>query len=96
MVRPVALVSGGVLLGVGVALDLLWVVPAYADVEAARNAPDATTRKDADALTSAFNTARWTTVGVLGGGVAITGVSFLLDAPGGPVSGPTFRISGRW
>ena len=89
--RTVLLASGGALVAVGLALDLFWVRPAYANVSDARSEPEATTRAEADELTAAFNTARWTTIGVLGAGVAIAGSSFFVRP-----AGAGFAIDGVW
>ena len=60
---------------------------AWGAIEDARTDPLSVTRDEADALTSRFNLTRGLTLGLLGGGVALTGVGVLLDAPVTPVIG---------
>jgi hypothetical protein len=87
----VLLASGSALVAVGLALDFFWVVPAYADVEDARNNPDTVTRAEADELTASYQAARWTTLGVLGAGVAVAGSSFFVRP-----AWPGLTIAGVW
>jgi hypothetical protein len=95
--RPLAFAGGGALFAVGLVLDLVWVNPTYADVADARANPATITRTEADEITAAFNTARWTTVGLLGGGLAIGGIGFLLDAHPAVVAGqPGMVVGGRF
>jgi hypothetical protein len=89
--RTVLLASGGALVAVGLALDLFWVLPAYANVEDARSNPDTVTRAEADALTASFQAARWTTIGVLGAGVVVAGSSFFVHP-----TGQGLAIDGVW
>ena len=89
--RTVLLASGGALVAVGVALDLFWVLPAYANVEDARSHPETITRAEADELTASYQAARWTTIGVLGAGVAVAGASFFVHP-----AGPGLAIAGVW
>jgi hypothetical protein len=76
--RPAVLASGGALVAVGVALDLFWVGPTYRRVEDARSDPETITRAEADDRTTSFQAARWTTLGVLGAGVAVAGTGLFL------------------
>ncbi len=91
--RAVVLASGGGLVAVGLALDLLWVAPAYAKVSDARSEPETITRSEADALTASFQAARWTTVGVLGAGLVVVGSGFVLDLH---PAGLGLAIDGAW
>jgi hypothetical protein len=91
--RTVILASGGALVAVGLALDLLWVVPTYAKVSDARDAPDTITRAEADERTASYRAARWTTIGVLGAGVVVVGSGFLLDVH---PAGLGLAIDGAW
>ena len=76
------LVSGGALVAVGFALDLFWVLPAYADIEDARSNPDSVSRAEADELTASYQAARWTTIAVMGAGVAVAGSSLFVHPAG--------------
>jgi hypothetical protein len=76
------LASGGALIAVGFALDLFWVLPAYANIEDARSNPDSVTRAEADDLTASYQAARWTTISVMGAGVAVAGSSLFVHPAG--------------
>lgn len=71
--------GGGALLLGGAAVNFLVVNPTYAEIEAARAAPASVSRADADALTSRFDVSRFTTIGLLGAGVAAMGAGILVD-----------------
>ena len=74
--------AGGALLVGGTAANFVWVNPKWDAVEALQNKEALqVTPSEASAAQSEFNTARWTTIGLLGGGAALVGVSFLVDAP---------------
>lgn len=89
--------GGGALLVGGVAANFALVNPTWAEIEAARADPMSITRSDADALTARFDTMRLVTLGLLGGGVALTGVGVLIDSPVTPVLGPgQLGVSGRF
>jgi len=91
------LAGGGALLAGGVVTNFVLVNPTWADIEAARQDPLTVSRDDANALTARFNTMRAVTLGLLGGGVALTGVGVLLDSPVLPVLGPgQIGVSGRF
>lgn len=79
--------TGGALLVSGTVVNFAMVNPAYADIEAANAAPRSISRADADQLITRFDIARYTTLGLLGAGLATTGVSFFVDAPVRPVLG---------
>ncbi len=80
--RLALLGAGGALLAGGTAANFLWVNPKWETVEALQDREAlSVTPSEAEAAASAFNAARWSTVGLLGGGVALVGVSFLVDAP---------------
>jgi hypothetical protein len=83
--------SGGALVAVGFALDLFWVLPAYADIEDARSNPDSITRAEADELTKSYQAARWTTIGVIGAGVVVAGSSLFVHPAGAGLA-----IDGVW
>ena len=89
--RTVLLASGGALVAVGLALDLLWVAPTYAKVSDAQSDPESVTRAEANELTASYNAARWTTIGVLGAGIAIAGSSFFVHPAGAGLA-----IDGTW
>lgn len=73
-VDPVVLGTSGVgiaLLGAGVLSYYQWVMPAFADVESARLNTSITT-DEAQSISSAFNTARWATLGMLTTGTLLS------------------------
>jgi diaminopimelate epimerase len=72
-------------------LDLFWVLPAYENVSDARSNPETVTRAEANELTASFQAARWTTIGVLGAGVAVAGSSFFVHP-----AGVGLAIDGVW
>ena len=80
--------GGGALLAGGVATNFLVVYPTWGAIEDARANPLSVTRDQADALTSRFNLTRGVTLGLLTGGVALTGVGVFLEAPVRPMIGP--------
>ncbi len=80
--------GGGALLLGGAVTNFALVNPAYAEIIAAREDPLSVTRDEADALTARFDTLKVVTLGLLGGGVALTGVGVLLDSSVVPVVGP--------
>src|SRR5205085_5619026 len=80
--RTTLLASGGALVAVGFALDLFWVLPAYADIEDARSNPDSVSRTEADELTASYQAARWTTISVMGAGVVVAGSSVFVHPTG--------------
>lgn len=72
--RSYALIGGGVAaLGAGVGVQQALVKPAYADIEAARQAPNSVTRTQADQLSADFNRARWVSLGLIGVGAVSVG-----------------------
>lgn len=71
--------GGGALILGGAAVNFLVVNPTYGQIEDARGAPASVTRAEADALTSRFNASRFTTIGLMGAGVAAMGVGILVD-----------------
>lgn len=84
--------GGGALVAGGLTANFVWVNPAWNRVDAARQDPASVTRSAADDLTRQFNTARFTTLGLLGAGAACVGVGLLVDddlafvpTPGGGV-----------
>ena len=80
--------GGGALVLGGVITNFALVNPTWAAVADANADPTTIDRADAEALTGRFNTFRGLTLGLLGGGVALTGVGVLLEAPVLPVLGP--------
>ena len=68
------------LLAGGAVSNFVLVNPAWQRVEAAREDPASVTRDEADALSGQFNTWRGLTLGLLGGGAALAGVSVALDS----------------
>ncbi len=82
MAKLALLGAGGALLLGGTAANFVWVNPKW-DTVAALQAKEAlkVSPGEAETAQSEFNTARWTTIGLLGGGAALVGVSFLVDAP---------------
>jgi hypothetical protein len=85
------LASGGALVAVGFALDLFWVLPAYADIEDARSNPESVSRTEADELTASYQAARWTTISVMGAGVVVAGSSLFVHPAGAGLA-----IDGVW
>ncbi|MEC7985814.1 MAG: hypothetical protein VX278_11670 [Myxococcota bacterium] len=70
----VAVGTGGVaLLGAGILSSTLWMNPQWQEIEDARLNPASINRAEADQLTNDFQTARWVSLGLLIGGVALTG-----------------------
>ncbi|MEL6343183.1 MAG: hypothetical protein AAFV53_08600 [Myxococcota bacterium] len=80
-------VSGGVLLVSGAAVNFLVVAPAFSEIEDARADPVSIDREDADTLTARFQVSRAVTLGLIGGGVLMSGAGFFIDAPVRPVVG---------
>ena len=91
------LAGGGALLAGGAVTNFVLVNPLWADIQTARDDASSISRDDADALTARFNTMRIVTLGLLGGGVALTGVGVLLDSPVLPTIGPgQIGVTGRF
>jgi hypothetical protein len=73
-------VGGGVgFLAAGVALDLTWVNANAADLDEAIAHPERHSRADANGITQRFQAARWTTLGLLGVGVAGAAAGTLME-----------------
>ena len=91
------LASGGALVAGGLVVNFAMVNPAYSDIEAANADPYSISRSEANELTSRFNTARYLTIGLTAGGMALMGSSFLIDAPLQPIVGlGQLGVSGRF
>ena len=91
------LASGGALVASGLVVNFAVVNPTYQAIEDANANPYSITRSEATVLTSRFDTARYLTIGLTAGGMALMGSSFLIDAPLQPVVGlGQLGLSGRF
>lgn len=80
---PYALLGGGALLVAGGATAQLALArPAYAQVEAARAAPDTVSREQADQLSADFNRARWAALGLYAAGGVVIGSTLVVGVDG--------------
>lgn len=91
------LASGGALVAGGLVVNFAVVNPTYSAIEDANADPYSIQRSEASDLTSRFNTARYLTIGLTTGGMALIGSSFLIDAPLQPIFGlGHLGLSGRF
>jgi hypothetical protein len=90
------MIGGGALLTTGTVMHFVAVRPRYQLIESARANPSSVTRTQADQLSSSFNSARWTTIALLGTGVALSGsgaaVYFTSSAQGVPMLGSVWEF----
>lgn len=73
MAGMACMIGGGALVAGGAVMHFTTVRPRFFLVEDARTSPATVTRAQADQLSASFNSARWTTIALLGAGAAISG-----------------------
>ena len=89
--------SGGALMAGGVAVNFVFVNPAYDEIVAANSNPESILRAEADELTSHFQFLSTVTIGLVAGGAVLTGTGFFVESTVRPIFGwNTLGISGEF
>ena len=89
-------IGGATLLVGGAAVNFLVVNPAFAAIREAQGDPASVTAAEADALLARFNTARWSTVGLIAVGAGALGGSFFVYDTALVLGPQQFGLSGRF